>query len=94
MSKALVFGPVGPIVNSLYLRPFRTVLSLYCMRDTVSLWFHRVYEQHMSRSRKMEKILGRNLIDLIIIIASIAFAGPAAAFTFQDDPSCTWSGDA
>lgn len=42
----------------------------------------------------MEKILGRNLIDLIIIIASIAFAGPAAAFTFQDDPSSTWSGDA
>lgn len=30
---------------------------------------------------------------LVLLTASAAFAAPAAAFTFQDDPSSTWSGD-
>jgi hypothetical protein len=33
------------------------------------------------------------LFSLVLVTSSAAFAVPAAAFTFQDDPSSTWDGD-
>jgi len=41
----------------------------------------------------MTKNLTSTLSLLIVAATSAAFAVPAAAFTFQDDPSSTWDGD-
>lgn len=41
----------------------------------------------------MNTNLVSRLLSLAIATSSAAFAAPAAAFTFQDDPSSTWSGD-
>jgi hypothetical protein len=46
------------------------------------------------RDSAMNANLASRLLGLVIVTSSAAFAVPAAAFTFQDDPSSTWSGDA
>ncbi len=41
----------------------------------------------------MNANLASRLLGLVIVTSSAAFAVPAAAFTFQDDPSSTWGED-
>jgi hypothetical protein len=41
----------------------------------------------------MNANLASRLLSVVIVTSSAAFAVPAAAFTFQDDPSSTWGGD-